>query len=224
MRGSSRCKRARWPVASAWLSSRAFVPATVARFGEAGSAAIDLRLIQAVKNRDIAAVRALLKQRVDVNAAQGDGATALHWAAHRDDLAIADLLIRSGARANVANDLGRDAAAPRLHQPQRADGRAAAGGRRQRRTRRCSTARRCLMTCARAGDAAAVKALLARGADVNAKEREHQQTALMWAAAAASSRRRPAAHRGRRRHSRALARPTRRPSSASRRSARDARS
>src|SRR2546421_7018463 len=38
-----------------------------------------------------------------------------------------------------------------------------------------------LMTCARAGDARAVKALLAHGADVNAKEHEHQQTALMWA-------------------------------------------
>jgi ankyrin repeat protein len=40
-----------------------------------------------------------------------------------------------------------------------------------------------LMTCARSGAAGAVKALLARGADVNAKEREHDQTALMWAAA-----------------------------------------
>ncbi|MGH9385285.1 MAG: ankyrin repeat domain-containing protein, partial [Vicinamibacterales bacterium] len=40
-----------------------------------------------------------------------------------------------------------------------------------------------LMTCARAGDAGAVRALLARGADVNAKEREHLQTALMWAVA-----------------------------------------
>ena len=40
-----------------------------------------------------------------------------------------------------------------------------------------------LMTCARTGDAAAVKALLARGADVNAKEPAHDQTALMWAAA-----------------------------------------
>ena len=50
-----------------------------------------------------------------------------------------------------------------------------------------------LMTCARAGDAAAVKALLARGADVNAKEREHQQTALMWAAAQRHPDGRPAA-------------------------------
>ena len=48
----------------------------------------DPPLIQAVKNRDIEAVRAQLKQRVDVNAPQGDGATALHWAAHRDDLAL----------------------------------------------------------------------------------------------------------------------------------------
>src|SRR5688500_15909538 len=59
-------------------------------------------LIQAVRNKDIASVRTLLKQRVDVNAAQGDGATALHWAAHVDHLAIADLLIRAGARANAA--------------------------------------------------------------------------------------------------------------------------
>src|SRR4029079_10818697 len=70
------------------------------------AAATDLRLIQAVKRRDLDAVRVLLNERVDVNAAQGDGATPLHWAAHRDDLAIADLLIRAGARANVADDVG----------------------------------------------------------------------------------------------------------------------
>src|SRR5262249_3781975 len=40
-----------------------------------------------------------------------------------------------------------------------------------------------LMTCARAGDARSVTALLAHGADVNAKEHEHDQTALMWAVA-----------------------------------------
>ena len=70
------------------------------------AAPTDSPLIQAVKSKDVNAVRELLKQRVDVNAAQGDGATPLHWAAHRDDLATADLLIRAGARANVANDLG----------------------------------------------------------------------------------------------------------------------
>ena len=151
----------------------------------AAAATADLRLIQAVKNRDVESVRALLKgrpARIDVNAAQGDGATALHWAAHRDDLAIADLLIRAGARANVVNDLGitplhlactnRSAAMVERLLAAGADARAT-----------LLNGETALMTCARAGDAGAVKALLAHGADVNAKEHEHQQTALMWAVA-----------------------------------------
>src|SRR5262245_45999066 len=50
---------------------------------------IDPRLIRAVKDRDVDAVRALVAARppVDVNATAGDGGTALHWAVHRDDLA-----------------------------------------------------------------------------------------------------------------------------------------
>ena len=48
----------------------------------------------------------LLKQGVNVNAAEGDGTTALHWASYRDDLESADLLIRAGAKVNAANDLG----------------------------------------------------------------------------------------------------------------------
>ena len=149
------------------------------------AAATDLRLIEAVKNRDVESVRELLKPRparIDVNAAQGDGATALHWAAHRDDLAIADLLIRAGARANVANDLGAtplhlactNRSAPMVERllAAKADARAM-----------LLNGETVLMTCARAGNAGAVKALLAHGADVNAKEHEHHQTALMWAAA-----------------------------------------
>ena len=42
----------------------------------------DLRLVNAVKNRDNTTVRSLLKQRVDVNTPDVDGTTALHWAAH----------------------------------------------------------------------------------------------------------------------------------------------
>ena len=68
------------------------------------AAGADARLIKAVRGKDVAAVRALIKQRVDVNAPQGDGATALHWAAHVDDLTIADLLIRAGAKAAVSNE------------------------------------------------------------------------------------------------------------------------
>src|SRR4249919_3313736 len=70
------------------------------------AAGADPRLIKAVRGKDTATVRALIKQRVDVNAPQGDGATALHWAAHVDDLAIADLLIRAGAKATVSNENG----------------------------------------------------------------------------------------------------------------------
>ena len=61
-----------------------------------------MRLIDAVKNKDVKAVRSLLAQHVDVNAAEADGSTALHWAAQRDNLEIADLLIAAGANAKAA--------------------------------------------------------------------------------------------------------------------------
>src|SRR5215471_6195153 len=66
----------------------------------------DLRLIEAVRSHDTAAVHALAKSRALVNATQGDGATALHWAVRYDDTDTVDLLLRAGARANAANDVG----------------------------------------------------------------------------------------------------------------------
>jgi ankyrin repeat protein len=139
-------------------------------------------LISAVRNGNAAAVRALLKQRVDVNTTQGDGATPLHWAVHEDDLRTAELLIGAGARVNAANDTGvtplylacmnRNAAmVERL---------LAAGANPNAALLNGETV---LMMCARSGTAAAVRALLVRGADVNAKEPLHRQTALMWAVA-----------------------------------------
>src|SRR5690242_19463615 len=77
-----------------------------ARAGVALASGADLRLVEAIKQLNKPAIRALLKQRVDVNAAEGDGATALHWAAYGDDLETVELLIRAGARVNAANDLG----------------------------------------------------------------------------------------------------------------------
>src|SRR5262245_42234259 len=70
------------------------------------TAGADSPLADAVKRQDTAAARALLKQRVDVNAPQGGGATALHWAAHWNDLETADLLLAAGANVNAATDLG----------------------------------------------------------------------------------------------------------------------
>ncbi len=55
---------------------------------------------------DKAAVRTLLAQHADVNAPQGDGATALHWAVYRGDKEMADMLIRAGANAKAANREG----------------------------------------------------------------------------------------------------------------------
>ncbi|HEY7390641.1 MAG TPA: ankyrin repeat domain-containing protein [Bryobacteraceae bacterium] len=142
----------------------------------------DLGLIQAVKSQDDAAARLLLEHHADVNARQGDGATALHWAAYNDDLAMADALIRASARVDAANDLG----ATPLHLA--CNNRSAAMVSRLLNAKANPNAKllngeTVLMTCARAGSAAAVKALLVQGADAKAKEPEHDQTALMWAAA-----------------------------------------
>ena len=70
------------------------------------AASLDVRLVDAVKKSDKAAIRALLQQRIDVNAPEANGATALHWAVDLDDAATVDLLIRSGANVKVANRYG----------------------------------------------------------------------------------------------------------------------
>ena len=164
-------------------SSRLAAVLCLAATGSGGvGAAPDLRLIQAVRSRDMPAVRTLVRQRIDVNGTQGDGATALHWAARIDDLAIADVLLRAGARASVANDTGatplhlacinRSAAMVERLLGAGADASAA-----------MVNGETVLMTCARGGSAEAVRSLVVKGASVNAKETAHDQTALMWAAA-----------------------------------------
>src|SRR5262245_50092213 len=63
-------------------------------------------IADAVQKGDKTAVRTLLQRKADVNAAQVDGATALHWAVYRDDLETADLLIRAGATVKAKNREG----------------------------------------------------------------------------------------------------------------------
>ena len=70
------------------------------------SAATPVSLIDAVKAGDAQSVRALLKQRINVNLAEADGMTALHWAARANDLETAQLLLRSGANAKALNRYG----------------------------------------------------------------------------------------------------------------------
>jgi ankyrin repeat protein len=147
----------------------------------AAGAAVDLRLVDALQEQNRPAAIALLRAgNVDVNVAQPDGATALHWATHFNDPEVADLLIRAGANPNAANDYGitplflacTNGSAVMIEKLLNA-------GANPNATR--SNGETPLMVCAWTGNADAVRHLVARGADVNAKEKERGQTALMWA-------------------------------------------
>ena len=138
-------------------------------------------LVDAAEQRDAASVRALLQTGVDVNTAQIDGTTALHWAAHHDDAETVALLVRAGADVDVVNRYG----VPPLAQAS-TNGNAAivkllleAGADANTTMKGGETV---LMLAARSGNAETVQALLARGADPNSRQRRGQ-TALMWAAA-----------------------------------------
>src|SRR5437773_1740233 len=64
-------------------------------------------VVDAAMRGDAAAVRTLLQQGADVNAAQGDGMTALHWAAEHGDQDLAALLLQFGANAAAETRIGR---------------------------------------------------------------------------------------------------------------------
>ena len=159
----------------------AFVAACLTAAASAAAAG-EPALVEAVRNQDAGRVRALLDQRVDVNARTDDGSTALLWAAHLNDAATAALLIRAGANANLANDFrvtplsqactNRNAALVESLLQAGASPNVP-----------IATGETPVMTCARAGSADGVRTLVARGADVNAKEPSQNQDALMWAAA-----------------------------------------
>ena len=142
----------------------------------------DLRMVEAVKHHDKEAMRALLKQRVDVNTPEPDGSTALHWAAQWDDSEAVDILIHAGARVNVATDYGitplwiacKVGSAAMVETLLKAGASPNAAR---------VTGETALMRAALTGNQDVVNALLARGADVNAAE-AGGQTALMWAISA----------------------------------------
>jgi ankyrin repeat protein len=142
----------------------------------------DLRLVNAIKNNDKASVNSLLQQKVDVNAPEGDGTTALHWAVRVDDLETADRLIAAGANIKAANRYGVtplylasvNGNAMMIERLLKAGADANAAS---------NEGETALMTVARTGSVEAAKALLAHGAKVDAKETWQGQTALMWAVA-----------------------------------------
>jgi uncharacterized protein len=155
-----------------------------ALFGASGFSRIVIErpaVIDAAKNGDRAALRTLISKKVDVNQPDGDGATALHWAAYRDDLESVNLLIGAGANVNAANDLG---ATPLWNACTNASTPVAkrlldAGANPNLALLAGETP---LMAAARTGKAGVAEALLAKGANANAHG-PRGQTALMWAVA-----------------------------------------
>jgi ankyrin repeat protein len=161
---------------------RAAVLAVVFAAVAVGAAAPgDPPLIDAVRRADVAAVRSLLRQRVNVDGPGPDGTTPLHWAATADDIEMTRLLLGAGARADVANRYGVTPLAVAAVNGSLAvttallEAGADARG-------RVGDGETVLMAAARTGRPAVAQALIERGADVNAREPWHGETALMWAA------------------------------------------
>jgi ankyrin repeat protein len=131
---------------------------------------------------DVATVRALLARRADVNAAQGDGMTALHWAADRGDSTLAAELLRAKADVTPRTRIGAYTPlhiAARTGNPAVVRALLAAGGDVRATTTSGATP---LHLAAAAGNPDVVKALLAKGADPNARESSWGQTPIVFAA------------------------------------------
>jgi ankyrin repeat protein len=138
---------------------------------------------EAAMQKNVAAVRDLLKEGADVNAAQGDGMTPLHWAASHGDLELTRMLLVAGANVRATTRIngytplflaareGNAAVVAALVEAG-ADPKAVS-----------STGSTPLMLAAGAGNADAVQRLLDAGVEIDAKERARGQTALMFAAA-----------------------------------------
>src|SRR5262245_40005103 len=135
--------------------------------------------VDAARNGDREALRALLQKHADVNAAEPDGSTALHWASYRDDVESAGLLIRAGAKVSAANDLGVTPLWTASQNGSEAMVRVLlqAGANPNAPLLAGETP---VMVASRSGYAAIVEQLIARGAHVNARA-ARGQTAVMWA-------------------------------------------
>jgi ankyrin repeat protein len=144
--------------------------------------AADAPVADAAMRSDVESVRTLVRGGADVNAAQGDGMTALHWAALNGDLKTMDVLLYAGAATesltrvgaytplHLASSRGHAAAVTRL---------LAAGSKPGPFT---ATGVQPLHLAAQAGEVATIGALLDRGAEINGRDKTHGRTPLVFAA------------------------------------------
>jgi ankyrin repeat protein len=165
------------------LNRRWFGVAVLSLLGSAfmSAATASTPLIDAVKRTDAAAVKALLAKKVDVNATDADGSTALHWAAQVNQGTIAGMLIDAGAKVNASTRYNMTplALAAKSGSAVIVERLLKAGVDPNSTSGEGETA---LMTASLNGDYETVKTLLVHEAKVNTVEPFRGQTALMWAA------------------------------------------
>jgi ankyrin repeat protein len=147
----------------------------------AAFAAGSAEIADALMAGDTSAARQMIARHADVNAAQPDGATPLHWAVYRSDRETVNILLAAGANPKAANREGStplwlasingDAAI--LEALLKGGGDA---------NEHLPLGRTPLMAAARTGNVDAIRVLIDHGADVNAKETLRGTTPLMWAA------------------------------------------
>ncbi|MDZ7643548.1 MAG: ankyrin repeat domain-containing protein [Woeseiaceae bacterium] len=142
-------------------------------------------IVDAAANGDAETLQQLLRSGADVNQVQGDGRTALHWAADRGNTAMARMLIRAGANLTAGTRIGAYTPlhiASRKGHAEIVDAMLSAGANPAVVTSRSGS--QPLHLAAASPSAETVRLLLAAGADVDARETSWQQTPLIFAAGA----------------------------------------
>jgi ankyrin repeat protein len=149
-----------------------------------GVDAAESQIAAAAEKKDAAAVRKLIKDGADVNGAQGDGMTALHWAALNGDAELAQLLLFAGANVGAKTRIGGYTPLHLAAQVGHANVIAPLVAAGAPVTAATATGATALMHAAHSGSTDAVRILIENGADPNVTETANGQTALMFAAAA----------------------------------------
>jgi cytohesin len=148
--------------------------------GTAAAGADDTRIVDAMARQNRDAVRALVKQGVNVNSRAADGTTALHWAAHWDDLDATAFLLKAGAKVDATDDHGVTALSLAAENAslRMVDALLNAGANPNIAQESGMTP---LLDAINVGKPELVKALISRGANVNAATTKTKLTPLMWA-------------------------------------------
>ena len=150
-------------------------------FAAVRTAAADDALADLIQAGDRDAALEMIRAGTDVNAAQGDGTTPLHWAIYKIDAELAAALLERGAKPDAVNNYGSSplAEAVKIADAGLVDLLLDAGADVEAPNQDGQTA---LMLAARGGALDVAELLIRHGADVNTRETWRGQTALMWAA------------------------------------------